>query len=641
MARLPIPYGDFLNDPDPANSLPIRTAWQRADDNFTDLYALQSQTVNAGDVRFAGEATTEAKITAAIAQAVIELADAVFVPASMLPYDAGLVTFNTSIRMIREGGEVTVHDVKAYGAAGDGVTDDVLAFRAASEAAGLNAGDTVYVPAGTYIVSAAVHPTTTSVAAAIVLRDNVILKGAGIRTSTIKLKAAFSEPAGMGASWQLHIISTRIPFASSLPANQGITVEDLTIDGNGANQTLIPPNSNGSGAIALFIGATKGAWINRVQVKNLFGNASSGSGETFAFDCNTSANVFYTDCEAYGDDGETATGFSVNVSTGVQYSNCIAYGMTHGMGFTHWTSAAVQYVNCRAYLNGRHGFNTERSEYVTYTNCHSGGRAAIYASNPFFTSGEVLGNTDSGFKVLGSKYVSYVGCVGSRNTGRGLWIASATSPAQNSDTVIIDDCMFDTNGAGGLDVATGSLRVFVAASVKSISNTSFDFNLTAGTGTKYDIPTVFLSALEFEPVFGTPAITTLPTGGRRKVYAFDAAASETIQAWVVLPMGEASWSVQFFWCNLGAGAGVVVWQVAWLEFADNDNISPNESVSMSGNFTAPTQELLEITTFSGSTIPSTGKLMGIRVQRTGGSGSDTLANDAGFAGLLLTPVMTT
>lgn len=155
MARLPIPYGDFVNDPDPANSLPIRTAWQRTDDNFTDLYALQSQTVNAGDVRFQVGATTEARIQLAIDQAVVELAGRVYVPASMTPYDVSLLTLSDSVQMVWEGGDYGSFDAKAYGATGDGIADDTASVRAVVDStagANTNGGPLVFPP-GDYFVT--------------------------------------------------------------------------------------------------------------------------------------------------------------------------------------------------------------------------------------------------------------------------------------------------------------------------------------------------------------------------------------------------------------------------------------------------------------------------------------------------------
>lgn len=75
---------------------------------------------NAGWARFgASSVAKETRIQAAITQAVADGVPAVFVPASMLPYDANAVTFNTGVHMLREGGDQTLaeFDVEAYGAA--------------------------------------------------------------------------------------------------------------------------------------------------------------------------------------------------------------------------------------------------------------------------------------------------------------------------------------------------------------------------------------------------------------------------------------------------------------------------------------------------------------------------------------------
>jgi hypothetical protein len=88
---------------------------------------------------FTGGATKEQAITQAIAFAVSLGMLYVYVPQSMLPYNANLVTFNTSVLMLAESANDTkVVSVKAYGAAGDGVTDDSAAFIAALAYAAAN-----------------------------------------------------------------------------------------------------------------------------------------------------------------------------------------------------------------------------------------------------------------------------------------------------------------------------------------------------------------------------------------------------------------------------------------------------------------------------------------------------------------------
>ena len=113
-----------------------------------------SKTVNAGSNAFTG--TAEARVTAAVALAVTLGWTWVYVPVkawdglAMLPYNASLVTFNTAVMMLREGGDPTQFDVRAWGAAGNAMTDDVVAIRATLAAAGAFGGGTVYFGQGTY-----------------------------------------------------------------------------------------------------------------------------------------------------------------------------------------------------------------------------------------------------------------------------------------------------------------------------------------------------------------------------------------------------------------------------------------------------------------------------------------------------------
>jgi len=100
--------------------------------------------------------TVEQRLTTAIAVVATLPAGGggrrLFVPSSMYPYNASLVTFNTAVRMVREGGDPSVYDVQAYGAAGDGVTDDTTACQGAVNTA--PPGATVYFPSGSYSITA-------------------------------------------------------------------------------------------------------------------------------------------------------------------------------------------------------------------------------------------------------------------------------------------------------------------------------------------------------------------------------------------------------------------------------------------------------------------------------------------------------
>lgn len=179
MAQQAIPYGQVDNDPNPANRIANREAWRRQSEMNTELYALQSRTISAADPRFASQPTTEAKISAAIAQAVLELASRVFIPAFMLPYDASLVTFNTGVQMVREGGSVDVYDVKAYGAKMPGISDHIAI--AAATAGAVSVSGQVYFPPAFYFCTAGNNFDTI---------HDVQFVGAGGNASSIVMNAA-------------------------------------------------------------------------------------------------------------------------------------------------------------------------------------------------------------------------------------------------------------------------------------------------------------------------------------------------------------------------------------------------------------------------------------------------------------------
>lgn len=367
-----------------------------------------------------------------------------------------------------------VFNVKSFGAVGDGVTDDTVAIQAAINAASDAGGGVVSLPTGTYIVSPRVHPDSTSVAACLVMKSNVWLQGAGSGASVIKMAVVPNAiPTGCISNWQLQLVSVSLPYSGTPKTN--IRITDLTVDGNAANQTFVAPNN----AHSVFFGSVRGGWVTRVVSKNFYGTAAAPPGETMHFECNNSTDVHYTDCEAYVDDGGlTASGFSANQSTSVSYVGCVARNMTYGMGFTNYQSALMRYTNCHAYNNAYAGFNTEIGEYITYSNCQSGGRGAD-------TTLGVIGDQTPlpnrfGFKVLGSSHVNIVGGSATYNTtstGYGVYVSAFPGPI-NSTYVHVDNffCLWNDNGIF-VDASQGP--VTFSPTVVVDNNTTDDFS---GTG---------------------------------------------------------------------------------------------------------------------------------------------------------------
>lgn len=122
---------------------------------------------------------------------------------------------NLDVRALRLG-----YDVREYGAAGDGTTDDQAAILAAVAAANAAGGGIVFFPAGTYLTSQT-----------ITVYSNVTYLGAGIGATTLKLKNAAN--VDLMATDQF----ATLVAGSTQGGPAKWALRDLTLDGNGANQS--------------------------------------------------------------------------------------------------------------------------------------------------------------------------------------------------------------------------------------------------------------------------------------------------------------------------------------------------------------------------------------------------------------------
>lgn len=301
-----------------------------------------------------------------------------------------------------------------------------VAIQTAIDAANAAGGGTVVLSAYTeYLTDLRTIPGQTAYAAGVWMRTNVKLKAA--RGSVIKLMNGASLPS---PTTQAQIIST---FYTSTQSN--ITIEDVELDGNGAN------NADLDVAHGIYTAHVQGAWIVRCKSKNLYGTLPGPPGETMHFETGYGRDVHYIDCEADGSGvTDSATGFSADNSFGVSWTGCTAHDLSHGQGFTHWQSAGMRYSGCHAYkCPGASGFNSERSEDIVYAGCVSGGRSPNVGSDtalPWFTSNQQLGN-DVGWSISGGKDVALDGCVATyNNAGLHIYSNVGTTPTMPCDTVV-------------------------------------------------------------------------------------------------------------------------------------------------------------------------------------------------------------
>jgi len=133
----------------------------------------------------------------------------------------------------------SVTAASSQGAVGDGITDDTAAINAAITVASGLGGGVVQLAAGTFLVTN------------LVMKSRVILRGAGMDATTIKLAASTTHD----------VIDTN--GTSGAPASL-VGIEDLTVNGNKSAQS--------SGVdlqqYGINLNSANDSWVNRVKVVN-------------------------------------------------------------------------------------------------------------------------------------------------------------------------------------------------------------------------------------------------------------------------------------------------------------------------------------------------------------------------------------
>jgi len=150
------------------------------------------------------------------------------------------------------GDQYGLVNVRAFGAIGNGVSDDTRTIRAALSA--VASGSSLYFPPGTYVVA----PTETNGTILPIPGPNIRIYGAGIGQSIIKVKDA------------------SLPYGAILSGTSGGTdltnleIDHLTFDGNVANNPVANADEMMGGgyraSILAYVGA--GKTIHHVEIRN-------------------------------------------------------------------------------------------------------------------------------------------------------------------------------------------------------------------------------------------------------------------------------------------------------------------------------------------------------------------------------------
>jgi parallel beta-helix repeat protein len=296
-----------------------------------------------------------------------------------------------------------IFNVQDFGAKGDGITDDTAAIQSAIDAASAAGGGQVYMPTGTYIVSAGEEPSD----GCLMIKSNVYLYGDGMGETTVKVAD--------GSDTKI----TGVIRSAYGEETHDFGLSNLTIDGNRDNTT----------------GKVDG-WFN--------GYIPGQEG----YDSNVTLDgVEIKDCSGYGFDPHEQT---VNM--------VIKNSVSHGNGLDGFVADFLSdstYENNVAYDNDRHGFNIVTSSHdFTMTNnvAYDNGGGGIVVQrgsenipspeNITITGGEVYGNGAEGVLIKLSSDVTLSGVDIHDNSSAGVRI-------YGSNNVAVTDNTLSNNALGG------------------------------------------------------------------------------------------------------------------------------------------------------------------------------------------------
>lgn len=305
-----------------------------------------------------------------------------------------------------------------FGAVGDGVTDDTAAIQEAITAAYNNS---LYIPAGTYIISSRLDIT-----------DSIKIYGDGMDASILK-----------SAAGGTHIVL----YSYNISGIDNVTLVDFAVDGNDGGQY-------DSGLVQI---TTANFWIERIRVFNttratgaqgvngistsslaaLEGTYGSGVikdcivhgvSKPGIYPSSYCVNVLVDGCISHSNTGNgDASGFSI-VSKNTKVIGCTAYN-NEGSGFfvnatsVPYTPDRAQIVGNTAYSNGTgtssgSGFHIATSFGTNY------GRI-IVADNIAYDNGRV-GNAQPGFLVSAEDNVKFTNNISLMNYWYGYLIENAS-----------------------------------------------------------------------------------------------------------------------------------------------------------------------------------------------------------------------
>jgi len=284
-----------------------------------------------------------------------------------------------------------VYNVKAYGAKGDGTTDDTTAIASALTACGTSPG-IVFMPKGTYVIEGLTVPT------------GCTLAGAGIGATVLELDTSLADGPG-----------TIIASGTANAYTTDVVIRDFTVDGNKAEFD----------ATDHIVGVRVAG--SRILVENVYVHDVTAACIGVGLGTGTMGNITVQNnwCHNPGSTNPTANYWG-------------AYFIVHGSNI-----AFLNNIHTRSDTDSGYGFDIEPNTGQSVSN--------VQVEGGFYTGmlkiAGLSGDTTDHVRVVGGTYE----CVGQSGGGRGVSISYATDvelahvyvegPADSStgNTVAIDN----------------------------------------------------------------------------------------------------------------------------------------------------------------------------------------------------------
>ena len=275
-------------------------------------------------------------------------------------------------------------NVRAFGAVGDGQTDDTLAIQSAVNSAAAVGGGIVYIPAGVYLISASIE-----------LFSHTGLRGDGMGASVLKVK----DQVGVDI---IGVVRTHLARAEQPLTN--VVVSDLTLDGNRANQS--------AGLQFGFFAGVK-ADVRPPDEDIVCWRVEAHSFQGYGFDPHELTDrLFIIECVSHNN---VRDGFAIDGIINGVVRGCIAYNnIRHGFNVITSSRNVILDQNI-AYGNQSNGFTIQNGSYniqitgsMAYQNVGDG-IYCIGVNDNFLSNNNIFENNENGIRLRGCARTTVIG----------------------------------------------------------------------------------------------------------------------------------------------------------------------------------------------------------------------------------------